>query len=234
MLPSWQKELTRISNNWGDTSMTRNQLVSFMIGQQSLMNDKSTKKRKPDHSGNYPNYSFARRPHNQYYPGAHQIPATPMYPSNCGTTPSPFRGRGFGRGCGMSAHDDGRSNAGSFSPPRFNRGGSRGFFSPGGRRRFRGRGNSTPTRPQPQQRAFHQDTQAHFYAQAHHSHAYGPTPEPEPAPETHYLINFMPPVETPPSDNVAIFYGDDETFPNYDPSPFASYPPAYEAYYGGY
>ena len=38
----------------------------------------------------------------------------------------------------------------------------------------------------------------------------------------------------PPSDNVAIFYGDDETFPSYDPLPFASYPPAYDAYYGDY
>ena len=118
--------------------MTRNQLVSFMIGRQSLMNDKSAKKRKPNHSGNYPNYSFARRPPNQsnhfqtYYPSARQIPATPMYPSNRGAIPSPFHGCGFRCGCGTSAHDGGCSNAGSFSPPCFNHGGGHGFFSPGG------------------------------------------------------------------------------------------------------
>ena len=145
MLPSWQKELTRIGNNWGDTSMTHNQLVSFMIGQQSLMNDKSEKKCKPsylvqqpNHSGNYANYSFARHPPNQsnyfktYYPSACQIPATTMYHSNCGVALSPFCGHGFGCGRGTSAHDGGHSNAGSFSLPHFNHGGGHGFFSPGG------------------------------------------------------------------------------------------------------
>ena len=60
MLPSWQKELTRIGHNWGDTSIAR------------------------------------------------QTPPTPIHSSYRGPPPSPFRGRGFGRGRVTSTYDGGR------------------------------------------------------------------------------------------------------------------------------